>query len=298
MIVAGLCLSSILAAGCARHRAETTPAETVANAWRAFRLGEFDTAQRQFETAIATAPEADPLHPAALYGLATTCALRTPVGAQDRDRSRAAYRRVPDLAPESDLAAWSLLGLARMRHLVPVGEEPDTPAVRAAYREVIDRFPNHPAADEAFVYLQSTLVATLDPADARRAAEALEAFTAAHPDSGFVSAAYGLLASCRETLKEPEARLNAEVRSLETQESDPSNPKQDNSWPYWKIAVIAEFEVGDFATARRFYRRLVEEYPHDTRRYGAEQALRRMDALEAELTAESTAGAEDFFPGE
>ncbi len=71
------------------------------------------------------------------------------------------------------------------------------------------------------------------------------------------------------------------MRSFETAELDPTNPRQENSYAYWSIATIAEFEVGDFETAREFYRRLMDEYPRDPRRFGAEQALERMAQQEA-----------------
>jgi tetratricopeptide (TPR) repeat protein len=260
-----------------------TASETVRAGWQAFRLGEFDTAERRFQDAVDRSPPDNPVVRQALYGLASVCNLRTPLGTQDKARARDAYGRIIALDPEGDLAAWSHLALARMQHLVPVGREPDYAAVRAAYDDVVDRFPGHPAADEAFIYLQSTLVATLEPADTRRAVDALERFVAARPDSGFVSAAYGLLSTCYETLARPVDRLRAELQALEHQEVDPTNPKQDNAWAYWKIAVIAEFEAGDFTIARRFYRRLIDEYPQDIRRFAAEQALERMHAIEARL---------------
>jgi tetratricopeptide (TPR) repeat protein len=283
----GVALLFVLAAtGCGRRDAAFSASDPVRAAWQAFRLGEFDTAARLFQDAVDRLPPHDPAVHQALYGLATTCNLRTPLGTQDKPRARAAYARIIEANPKADLAAWSLLALARMEHLVPVGRDPDYDSVRAAYRAVIDRFPGHPAADEAFLYLQSTFAATLEPADARRAAEALERFTTTRTDSGFLSAAYRLLMTCYETLERPADRLQAALMALEHQEVDPTNPKQDNAWTYWEIAVIAEFEAGDFATARRFYRRLIEEYPQDIRRFSAGRALERMDALEARLRAE------------
>ncbi len=276
-----LLASLFLVGGCAPETITNPPATLIREGWRQYEFGEYQQAARAFESARQATAETDPAHRQALYGLATTWNLRTPLAEQDQPLARSLYQRVIELAPNSDLAAWSLLGLARMEHLVPVGQEPDYDRVRAAYRAVVERFPDHLAGDEAFIYLQATYVATLNRQDAREAAAALAAFIRAKPDSGFVSAAHGLLAACHETLQQQEKRLAAAVRSFETAELDPTNPRQENSYAYWSIATIAEFEVGDFETAREFYRRLMDEYPRDPRRFGAEQALERMAQQEA-----------------
>ena len=133
------------------------------------------------------------------------------------------------------------------------------------------------------MYLQSIRVQTLNPDQVRDAADALEGFVLRYPESQFMSAVQALLSACYEVLKKPELQLAAEIRALDTIPVDASNPKVENSGRYWRIATIAEFEAGDFETARRFYRRLIDEYPQDIRIYASEQALKRMDALEAEL---------------
>ena len=257
--------------------------DPLAFGWDLYRFGEFDAAVETFRGALETPAPGDPRRADALFGLATTWNLRTPMVDQDKARAAELYKQTIAADPGSDLAAWSLLALARMQHLVPVGEEPDYDAVRAAYRRVIEAFPEHLAGHEAFIYLQATRVQTLEAEPTRQAAEALERFIAEHPDSGFVSGAWQLLAACYETLGNPERQLEAEIRALETMEADPANPKHENSGRYWRIATIAEFEAGNFELARRYYRRLIEEYPQDIRVYASEQALERMRGVEARL---------------
>lgn len=282
--MAGLLALALAAGGCAKAPEEASAgSDPLADGWSRFRYGEFDSAIRAFERARTGIPPDDPRALDALFGLATTWNLRTPVGDQDKPLARSYYEDIVRRAPDSDLAAWSMLALARMQHLVPVGSEPDFRAVRAAYQAVIDRFPEHLAGHEAFIYLQSSYVQTLEEGPTRRAESALTNFVARHPGSGFLSGAYQLLSTCYETLKMPEQQLAAELRALDTLEVDPSNPMQENSGVYWRIATIAEFEAGDFETARRFYRRLIKEYPQDIRVYAAEEALVRMDAVEADV---------------
>jgi len=280
---------SLLLGGCAEKQGIEDPREQVAAGWSAYRLGDFTRAVACFDAAAARTPEKSDVHVRALYGLATTWNLRRPDA--DPARAEAVFKRIVEQAPEHDLAAWSLLALARMKHLVPVGDDPDYAAVRVAYQECIARFPDHLAGEEAFIYQQSTYVATLKQDDARQAAAALERFIAARPRSTFISPAYYLLAHCYTTLRQPDKRLAAMIRAVDTEERDPLNPIQDKALGYWMIGTIAEFEAGDLDTARKYYRLLIDEYPADIRCYGAKTALKRMDDLEARLRAEAGRGA-------
>jgi len=286
--IGGLLLVSVFAlCGCGDSTEDGDSSELLEKAWTRFRLGEYDSAVIVFESVRdASASPEDPNYARALYGLASIWGLRMPVGDQNRDLAREMYGEIIQIDSSGDLAAWSLLGLARLDHLVAVGSEPDYEKIQTSYQRVIDAFPSHAAAAEAFVYQQSTYVATLDKSIIEGAAKRLEAFIDSASHARFISSAWGILADCYRTTGEFEKRLNAMIQSEKTLEIDPSNPKQDKSWRYWSIATVAEFEVGDFETARRYYRRMMEEYPQDIRYFGAETALSRMDDLEAKLRAE------------
>ncbi|MGD0093475.1 MAG: hypothetical protein ABSE73_26480, partial [Planctomycetota bacterium] len=236
--------------GCAERQNLGDPEQQVAAGWEAYRLGEFNRALSAFEAA-ARAPAKSDARLRGLYGLATTWNLRRPD--DDPAKAEALFRSVLAEAPDHDLAAWSLLALARMKHLVPVGTDPDYAAVRRAYEECIARFPNHLAGEEAFIYLQSTFVATLSADDARQAAAALERFLAERPGSAFSGLAFSLLAQCYGTLRQPEKLLATMIKAVEAEERDPLNPNQDKALGYWRIGTIAEFEAGDFDTARKYY---------------------------------------------
>ena len=279
-------LVCLAAAGCGPSTA-VDPAEQIQIGWNRYRVGEYGDAAAGFESARHATPADNPLHARALYGLATTWNLRRP--GEDCALASRLYRQVLDMAPGSDEAAWSLPALARIKHLPPTGQEPDLAGVRAAYQEVIDRFPDHVAGHEAFMHQQATLVASFKPEVARQVITNVEAFIQKHPDSPFQSALYSLIGTCHFILNEPEKRLAAEVKAYETFELDPTNPNQDKTGVYWGLACLADYEVGDFATARRFYRLLLEEYPTDVRVYAAKQALKRMDEIEAKFRAELAA---------
>jgi TolA-binding protein len=249
--------------------------------WDFYRTAEYRLAAREFENALRAAPARGPDHQQALYGLATTLDLGRP----DHDAARATqlYEQITAESPDSDLAAWSMLALARMKDVVGVDEAIDRDAARAAYQRVIDRFPKHPAAEEALLHQQSLRVNTLRPDDAAAARKVLQQFIETHPNSRWRSAFYSEISACCAVLNDPEARLAAEIKALETRERDPGNPAADNSFAYWFIATFAEYECGDLQTARKYYTKFVQEYPTDLRTYSAKLALKRLD--EAQKTS-------------
>jgi len=277
-VTVALIISCVPAAAPAADTPDQTGIKTrIAQAWDYYRMGEFNKAALIFEGSATQASTGGDLNLMARYGLGITYSLRSP----DPDNARAEklFEGIVAEKPDHELAAWSLLALARMKHAVPVGVEPDYNAVRAAYQRVIDRFPYHPAGEQAFIYQQSTLVAGLDPADAQKALDALTKFIVAHQASRLVSSAWTLISECSLTLGRADDRLAAELKALNTQILDPTNPFMDRAGAYWKIATIAEFEAGNFTIARKYYNALIKEYPTDQRKYGARLALARMDQV-------------------
>lgn len=270
---------------CSRPKETAAAADPLAAGWNDYRMGEFDRGVARFEAALAANPPGSEEQLQALYGLGTIWNLRRP--GEDPEKARRYFRQVVDTSPKHDLAAWSLLALARMKHLVPVGSDPDYPEVYKAYQQVVDRYPDHLAGKEAFIYLQAALISTLKDVETRKAVAALEKFVQGSSKE-FVGSAWSLLAVSYATLNLPEKRLEAEIKSLETTEVDPTNPFTEFAWAYWNIATIAEFEVGDFDLARTYYKKLIDEYPTDIRVYGAKKALKRMDELEERIRAEAT----------
>lgn len=281
-LVAGVFALGLCACG---PKAEKTgdAATLIGEGWTAYRLSEFQDAELAFEAARARAERGADEWAMATYGLATTWDLRRP--GEDPKKATGLYQEILDAAPGSPMIPWTELALARQQHLVPVGKDPDYPAVNQAYRHIMEKFPGHLAAKEAFLYLQSIELAKLDPKTSRATEKRLLDFIA-NGEPEFLSPAWSLLTVAYVTLGDQEKRLQAELKSLELTEVDPSDPYIEFGGRYWNIATIAEFEVGDFDLARKYYNLLLEEYPTDRLGYGCKQALRRMDELEARLRAE------------
>jgi len=272
----------ILIAGC-NSDSEFVAEPIITRGWTNYRTGEFKFAIRDFESVLAEEISHDD-QIKATYGLATTWALRRPN--EDPVKAAQLYKRILKLNPKHELAPWSLLGLARLKHMVSADKTFDPNQVCKAYQDVIDRYPNTLAAEEAFTFQQTIQISSFDPQTVAQTIDTLDRFIQTHPKSPFVSFAYTLQKHGYMTLNQPEKVLQAAIRAYETQIIDPDVPFIDNSAIYWEIAAIAEFEVGDFTTARAYYNKLLKEYPIDFRCFPAKQALKRMDELEARFRLE------------
>ncbi|OGV72156.1 MAG: hypothetical protein A3K18_21125 [Lentisphaerae bacterium RIFOXYA12_64_32] len=251
--------------------------------WKMFRMAEFSAAEKAFEQARRAAKSGTEAMTQALYGLALVNWLRTPDS--DKVKAKAFFEQIIREFPEHDLAVWSQLALVRMRHVVPVGETPDYAAVCVDYEAIYAAHPGHPAAMEAFAYAQEARMISFKPEDVRAAVAALQAFVQTNPDLHFTSWVWDLLARGYRILDDGDAQLNAKLMVLKTKELDPSNPRMDNSNLYWEIATLAQFEVGDLATAKEFYQKLRTEYPRDMRNFAARRNLESIDKIEKGETA-------------
>ena len=277
-----------LMVGC-RPSGAGSASSRIAAGWERFAQGDFAPALAEFEAALAALPGPSPTRLQALYGLATTWNLRRP--GENPERAERLYREVIDAAPADDLAAWSLLALARMPLLAPGAavERPDPTVLSKAYQAVIDRFPFHEAGEQAFLFQQAARLETSQPEQARAALAALDGFRTTHPHSPYTSGAWRLIGHACELLDLPERRLEAVRQEWKTAEVDPLNAGQELALTYWTIATVAEFGAGDFGVAREYYRKLIAEYPDEQRVFLAKQELKRMDELEARLRTEAGA---------
>lgn len=280
----------LVALGCAALMVGCRPggagssSSRLAAGWERYRQGEFGLAVAEFTEVLSSESTNSPLRVQALYGLATTWNLRRP--GEKPEQAVQLYHEVITAAPTSDLAAWSWLSLARMKASRSPDKLPDLSEQLQAYQDVVDRFPLHPAGEEAFLYQQIMRVTESRAPPTRAVLEALENFLETHPQTHYRSAVYRLMAYCYEVLGLKDQLLEAVLQEQKAIEVDPINPDIDWSLTYWRIATIAEFEVGDFALAREYYRKFIKEYPSEFRVFPAKQELKRMDALEAAIRKE------------
>lgn len=274
-----LLLITVLIGGCGRAGGSGGAAEEVALGWAAFGRGDFSRATDLFDGVARSTAPGDRLHDQAIYGLASTWAFRRP--GENLTTAEGLFRQLIDTHAVGHLDAWSALAIARMWHVRPVGEDVDLGRVAALYQAVIDGFPGTLAADEAFVYQQTIVATTTDPALAARSLAELRAFVARRAGSPYVSPAYQLIAAACHTLRRPDEQLAAEIKALQTREEDAGNPTLDRAQAYWNIACVAEFDAGNLAVARQYYELFLKQAPNDQKAFPARQALERLQAIEA-----------------
>lgn len=279
-----LLILMVIATACGPLRSSHLSTNSVATGWEYFRLGEFDFAARAFSQAAAV-PATEV---AGLFGLAQTWHLRRPN--PDPEQAAAFYRQVVALAPHSDYAAWSWLALAWLQAVPPGAEAPALATVAPSFQKASQRFPDHPAGQEAFLSLQVLQLQINTPASWREVLTALDGFLQAHPATPYASAVQTLRAHCFRMLHEPANEIAAERLAWQLENDDPLSPKHNPVATYWRIATIAEFDLGDFVTAREFYRRLIAEYPAEQRVFLAKKELQHMDEIEAGIRQELTRG--------
>jgi tetratricopeptide (TPR) repeat protein len=266
--------------GCG-HEETATPEEQIREGWKLYRLSEFSQALETFQSVQASQPRRSEAYLQSLYGQASCWNHRR--DGRDIAKARALYQAVIDQAQDDPLAAWSAFDIVRTQHLAPADQSIDYPQLIHAYADVYARYPQTPAGEEAFLHKSNLSVHLADAEKSRTLLGEIQKFIASHPATPFLSQLYEIMAECCHKLNEEDQRLDYLVKAVQAKPVDPTNPLDDRSTAYWRIAYAAEFDSGNFALAREYYQRLISEYPKDIRIFGARKALERMDAVEAAL---------------
>ena len=238
----------LLFQACDPRRATSSPEEEIREGWRLYRLSEFNSAVKIFQSVQASQPRGSQYRLDALYGEASCWNHRR--DGRDIAKAVAGYQAVVEEAPENPLAAWCALDIVRTRHLAPADQEIDYESLIRDYAEVYQRYPQSPAGEEAFLYGSSLSLPSADPEQARKLLEKINEFLSSHPKTPYLSQFYGLIAECYRKMDEQDQRIQYLIKSLDARPVDPASPIDDRSTAYWNIAYSAEFEAGNFAVAR------------------------------------------------
>lgn len=263
-------------------------AAALASGWEQFRMGDYPGAIAAFAALERSQPANSPLRQKALYGRGMATWLNTSGGSivSNGARAKPLLEAAAAGKADPDTAAWSALALARMPHLAGGDRIPDYPAVRAGYNQVYERFPNHPAGQEARLYAIGLRLVDFAPGEAEAALRELDAFDRDHPASAFSTSALSIRELCCDILNRPADQVAVRKELIARRKQNPRLPQTgDLASMFWALASIAEFRAGDFATARTYYRMIPTEYDVDLRTWPAKRALERMDRMEKEIAA-------------
>lgn len=282
-------LMSMLLFGCGESSRHLDFDKALDQGWTFFQVGEFNQSEKYFKEAIAKAGSDHLKQAEALYAMGMNHGFRRPK--ENITLAREYFQKVVDMdhGGELDLAPWCLLAEARLLALVAVGKEIDVPKLREAYEKVVAQYPFHPAGEEAFIYQQLTYIETSNADEIQKALPKLESFLKNHPQSKYRSQAEALISDGYWFLGDHEQQLKHLISSAELTETNPQSPR-DNSVLYFRIASIAQYEVGDLEVARKYYTKFLTENRTDKRRFNAKLALKQIDNIEAAVRAGKTGG--------
>ncbi|MBI4976086.1 MAG: tetratricopeptide repeat protein [Spirochaetes bacterium] len=290
--------AALTVTGCAARGSALAPDEAsrlCKSAWTSFSRGFFRGAEKEFLT-VVQGTETDKSQSAslasALYGLGIIYNFGDRI---DRSKAVQFYERAVAVGGTNDMAAWAMLARARLYEVVPMGQKPDYEAARKEYRAVMARFPNHPAAEEAFLYLSTTYLITYNIDDARKALVEIETYIKNRPTTLYKERLYDILANAYNNIT---MNLNAkmtiaermEIRKkgfdigrerLKLLEADTKNPvANDIAAMLWTLGTSAELNLGDLPLAKNYLNDLVKRYPYDFRAPLAAIELKRIERIE------------------
>lgn len=275
-------LALVVVSGCGKPSGPVQ-SEAIPEAWEKYRMAEFDRAIRMFNT-IRFSADSEDLRVQALYGEA--CCWNHRRDKRDPAKAQLLYQQILEEAPKHELAPWSALDLVRVRASGPLETRPGPGLVAEEYLSVSRKYPKSPAGDEAFLHGQTVRLPEADETETGKILEEVRSYIDTHSQSPFLSPLYRLAAQCCEQLGRQRERLEYLIRASETRETVKGLELIDRTTDYWQIAYVAQFELGDFALARTYYSRLIEEYPQDVRVFAARKSLAAMTAMEEDIRRE------------
>ncbi len=270
-------------AGCSAGSKGQNPRDLLNEAWQEYRLSDFDRADATFLRAQSASSEGQPEYMESLLGQASIWNTRQ----DDRESARAdaLYAKIEQLDPHGPMGAWASLDRVRVEHLRRADETLDYRALARSYRQVRESYPGSAAGDEGYLQALALEEINASPSQERSLLKEYQTFLAQHPQSVYRGPIHAAMGRLLGKLGQPQEKLAELISSLEFREIDKGNPNELLVWNYWEIAVTAEFDAGNFAVARDYYRKIIQEYPSDLLVFRCQQALKRMDFVEGELRA-------------
>ncbi len=283
---------------------ELTPEEKELKAgWEFIRLAYWKEANATFQS-IASKAKAPERKAKALFALGYV-AMNKMSGA-DPQKAKAYYRQIAEDLPDTTVAPWALITLARI-DAVPQSR-PDKKkraslreVARKRYSTIIARYPKHMAAAQATLWLgMSYITADNSAADQLRGREILEKYLAKHPTNYLAAAMHKALADyfflqgeAHTAKAEAINAQNGEANRSEVefqkarvqwrkaidhivQSTEAGLPSVgDKASAYFRIARIAEYRLKNYALALKWYQKLTEEIKRDIRYYPSIMGVKR-----------------------
>lgn len=231
----------------------------------------WDTAAVAFAQAEKAAAAGSPQRIKATYGRAVVAHNRTPASAAGIAEAEALYARVIADAPtsaEAGLATYYLGQIAAAGDYFQDVE--DLPKARALFTKAVEGWAGQEAASLAALALADAWAAELTPEAMRTGCEFLEAWLAKHPDDPYAVVDWQWLGNAWQVGLGDSAKAVACFRKADALGLVPNGRQHE---VLWRIARMAERDLGDKALAIEYYRRLIVERPSSGKGWEAQQRL-------------------------
>lgn len=226
----------------------------------------------------------------ATFGAAVAAQQLLPMTDARMDLARDLYQQLVDKSPDSKYAPRAMLNLGRIEELRYDPGKENLDGAREKYLEAVKRWPNQPIASEATLRAASTYVQSYDKAQVEKGVTLITEWLKSHPNDPLETVMWQYLG---DTYFYPLADYQKSLDAYEQAEKigwiDPTGEGKT----YWRIAVMSERDLKNFASAVKYYTLIISRTPTSGKAYEAQQALKRLGAPVPEmptfLSAEETA---------
>lgn len=263
----------ITLAGCGTNEQQVTLDADTLLARGAEEAGRFswDTAKVAFAEAEKVAAPGSPQRTKASYGRAVVAHHRTPASAASIAEAETLYAQViadAPTSPEAGLATYNLGQIAAASDFFQDVE--DLPKARGLFTKATDGWAGQEAASLAALALADAWAAELTPESMRTGCESLEAWLTKHPDDPYAVVGWQWLGNAWQVGLGDSAKAVACFRKADALGLVPNGRQHEI---LWRIARMAERDLGDKQLAAEYYRRLIIERPSSGKGWEAQQRL-------------------------
>lgn len=267
-----------------------SPADPVAallkRGWGELDLVNYPKAQKTFEQVLRGAPAAAQ-RAEAMFALAHLWQYRQP-GA-DLARAKELYEGVTRDLPETPAAPLALMALARVADAPPYETDRKPAEARQLYRRIIERYADHFIADEAVLRLAMTYLEELGNAEVEDVGvKLLTDFLARKPESFLAPVMRWELGNLHFNRKEYRRAVREWIAADTLDAKAPEGRAMSTvarAGLYFRIAKVSEKRLKDYATAAKWYEKIVTEVRRENRYYVAKVSAERCRKLAAQAAS-------------
>ncbi len=230
----------------------------LSEAIRSLQIFNFDEAYQSLSTVMPFVPDNDPDWPMLAYCLAVSAWHKSPPSQEAMKEAESYFKAVIEKAPESELAASSLLELGRLYEIADFRDDiADLSAARNCYQRVRQDFTRSDMSARAALFLAQTYAQEFERPSVEKAIEVLTNEMAMQPHSPW----FGVMAQFASQIYAFYLDDSVAAVSYYGKASEAGFPRPaEADISLWQFGLLAE-AAGQEELAADVYGRIVEDYP-------------------------------------